>query len=74
MPLSFLDKGAKYLATIYRDADDAHWKTNPEVYTIEKFIVDSSTVLRMQLANGGGAAVSLQPAASGQLQKFRLYK
>jgi hypothetical protein len=73
-PLSFLDKGTKYLATIYRDADDAHWKTNPEAYKIEKFLVDSSTVLRLQLLNGGGAAVSLQPAGSDHLQKFGQYK
>ncbi len=74
LPLQFLDKGKKYLATIYRDADDADWKTNPEAYIIEKFIVESSAVLKLQLANGGGVAVSLRPALAAEQQQFRAYK
>ncbi len=74
MPLAFLDKGKKYIATLYRDADDANWKTNPESYKIEKFIVDRSTVLKLQLANGGGTAVSLKPATGTEQQKYPPYK
>ncbi len=62
VPLGFLDKGKKYVATIYKDADDADWKSNPEAYKIEKLIVDNSTVLKLQLAKGGGAAISIMPA------------
>lgn len=58
VPLNFLDKGKKYIATIYKDADNADWKTNPEAYKIEKVAVNSSSVLKLKLANGGGAAVS----------------
>ena len=36
VPLRFLDKGKKYIATIYRDADNADWKNNPEAYQIDK--------------------------------------
>jgi hypothetical protein len=57
--LSFLDKGRKYAATIYADGDDADWKTNPEAYKIEYLTVDSSKELTVQLAAGGGAAISL---------------
>ncbi len=73
MPLSFLDKGKKYVATIYRDADDADWKSNPEAYRIEQFIVSDATVLKINLAPGGGAAVSIMPATAQQQQKLKSY-
>ena len=59
--LSFLDKGKKYIATIYADAPDADWKTNPEAYTIKKMTVTSTTHLSLKLAPGGGTAVSIVP-------------
>mgnify|MGYP003575468307 CR=1 FL=1 len=61
IPLDFLDKGKKYTATVYRDADNADWKTNPEAYKIEKITVRSSSKLKLKLANGGGAAISIMP-------------
>ena len=59
--LSFLDKGKKYVATIYGDAPGADWKTNPEAYTIKKMTVTNTTHLQLKLAPGGGAAVSIVP-------------
>lgn len=59
--LSFLDKGKKYTAVIYKDADNADWQSNPEAYAIEKITVDNTTVLHIRLAPGGGAAVSIMP-------------
>ncbi len=59
LPLNFLDKGKIYTATIYRDADNADWKENPEAYKIEKVKVTAGTMLHIKLANGGGAAVSI---------------
>jgi hypothetical protein len=59
--LGFLDKGRKYKAIIYRDADGADWKANPEAYTIETITVDSGARLKLKLAPGGGAAVSIVP-------------
>jgi hypothetical protein len=73
LPLLFLDKGKKYLATIYRDAPNADWKDNPESYTIEQFIVDGNTNLNIMLAPGGGAAVSIYPAAAADLKKIKMY-
>lgn len=67
--LDFLDPGKQYLATIYRDAGDADWKTNPEAYTIEKKIVNSQASLQLPLAPGGGAAVSLS-VATPEMQKM----
>jgi hypothetical protein len=72
--LSFLDKGKKYIATIYRDANNAHWEQNPQSYTIEKFIVDSNTKLNLKLAPGGGAAVSIMPASSTNVKGVKKYK
>jgi glucan 1,4-alpha-glucosidase len=59
IPLNFLDKGKTYTAIIYRDADNADWKENPEAYIIEKRTVDAGTMLSVKLAPGGGAAVSI---------------
>lgn len=61
IPLKFLPNGRKYVATIYSDAPDAHWQSNPQAYRIEKIEVDNSTVLRLNLASGGGAAISIKP-------------
>ena len=57
--LDFLAKGKKYMATVHGDAADADWKTNPEAYTIKKISVDSNSKLDLELAPGGGAAVSI---------------
>jgi hypothetical protein len=59
LPLTFLDKGRQYQATIYKDAGNAQWKDNPEAYVIEKRMVDSNTRLTIRLAEGGGTAVSI---------------
>lgn len=72
--LSFLDADKKYVATIYRDADNADWKNNPEAYVIEKFLVDSKTALRLKLAPGGGTAVSFMPATAAQVKQLKKYK
>ena len=57
--LDFLTTGKKYKATIYADASDADWKTNPEAYKIQQVLVDHSSKLELVLAPGGGAAVSI---------------
>lgn len=72
--LSFLDTDKKYVATIYRDADNAHWKDNPEAYVIEKFLVDAKTLLKLKLAPGGGSAVSLMPAKAEEIKLYKKYK
>ncbi|MDB4923577.1 MAG: hypothetical protein JWQ54_5560 [Mucilaginibacter sp.] len=61
IPLDFLDKGKKYVATIYADAADGDWKNNPEAYQISSYTVNTGTKLSLKLANGGGAAVSIKP-------------
>lgn len=74
IPLTFLDKAASYVATIYHDASSADWKDNPEAYTIERFIVSSTSTLNIILAKGGGAAVSIRPAGREEVKKIKKYE
>jgi hypothetical protein len=55
----FLEKGKKYIATIYADAKDAHYKTNPQAYTIRKMTVTNKSKLAQLSAPGGGYAISI---------------
>lgn len=55
----FLDGGKKYIATIYADDADAHYKTNPQAYTIRKVVVTSKSKLTQKCAPGGGFAISV---------------
>ncbi|MGC6431673.1 MAG: glycoside hydrolase family 97 protein [Jejuia sp.] len=59
--LDFLDEGKKYEATIYADAKDAHFKTNPQAYTIKTKKVSSKSKLKLWSASGGGYAISIKP-------------
>jgi hypothetical protein len=71
--LNFLDKDKKYVATIYADADDADYQSNPEAYQIKKYLVNANTKLNLKLAKGGGAAISIKPATSED-NGLELYK
>ncbi len=55
----FLDAGKKYTATIYADAKDADYKTNPQAYTITKLNVTNKSKLSQLSVPGGGFAISI---------------
>lgn len=59
--LDFLDKGKKYVCTVYADAKDADYEKNPKAYTISRRTVKQGDRLRLKMAPGGGFAVSLFP-------------
>ena len=59
--LDFLDPNRKYEATIYQDAKDADYLTNPQAYVISRKTVNCKTVLKLNAVPGGGFAVSLKP-------------
>ena len=61
--LDFLDKGKKYVCTVYADAKDADYEKNPKAYTITRRTVKQGDRLRLKMAPGGGFAVSLFPVA-----------
>jgi len=55
----FLDEKKTYIATIYSDAKDAHYKTNPQAYEIRKVVLDKESKLFQFSAPGGGFAISI---------------
>ena len=57
--LDFLPEGQMYLATVYRDKKDAHYKNNPKAYTVEKYTVTNKSKFELFCAPGGGYAISL---------------
>ena len=58
--LDFLTPGQPYEATIYADAPDADFETNPQAYTITRQMVTSTSVLDLKMARSGGFAISLR--------------
>lgn len=61
LKLDFLDPNRKYEATIYQDAKDANYLSNPQAYVISRKTVNCKTVLKLNAVPGGGFAVSLKP-------------
>ena len=59
--LDFLDAGRKYEATIYADAADANYLTNPQAYTVTTKKVDAKTTLKLKAVSGGGYAITIRP-------------
>ena len=56
VPLTFLDPDTEYTLTLWRDGDDADWKTNPYSYLIETRAVHACDTLHVNMASGGGFA------------------
>lgn len=59
MNFDFLEKGRKYECTIYADAKDAHYETNPKAYVITKKTVKQGDKIKMVEAPGGGFVMSV---------------
>jgi hypothetical protein len=59
--LDFLSPNEKYQAIIYQDGTDADWKKNPKSYVIKNIEVTSKSKIKLNLANGGGTAISFKP-------------
>jgi alpha-glucosidase len=62
VPLRFLEEGREYVATLYADGKGADWQTNPQDYEITERRVGRDSMLGLDLAAGGGAAVRIRPA------------
>ncbi len=63
----FLGSGKTWVAEIYRDGEDAHWKTNPHAFVREQFLVTSRSAYTLRLAPGGGQAIRFRPAGAADL-------
>lgn len=59
LSFDFLQPGKKYMATIYKDAENADYEKNPASYSIEKKELTASSALQIKLARGGGCAISI---------------
>lgn len=68
----FLDPSKEYVATLYADAPDADYETNPQAYTIRTGRVTSKTTLKVPMARGGGFALSVREAAAGDRKLGKL--
>lgn len=69
--LDFLDAGKTYIATIYADAREAHYKTAPQAYTIRKVVVNNKSKLSQLSAPGGGYAISIIEADKSQTKGLK---
>ena len=71
--LDFLEPNQVYVAKIYADAENAHYKTNPQAYTIREVRCTSKSTLKQFVAAGGGYAVSFRKATEAD-KKLKMLK
>ncbi len=55
----FLNTNDVYEATIYEDAENAHWNDNPTAINIRKIEITNQSNLKLKLASGGGFSISI---------------
>ena len=58
---SFLNPTQQYTATIYKDAKNADYLTNPQAYKIETRKINSKTKLKIKTVAAGGFGISVVP-------------
>ena len=66
LPLDFLPSGKTYRLDLYRDADDAHYRTNKTALTIETRNVSSTDSLKLMMKTAGGFGAILTYIAPAQ--------
>ena len=72
--LDFLDPSKNYVATLYADAPTADYETNPEAYVIRTGKVSSASKLKIDMARGGGFALSIRAFDPSQDAKLKRLK
>ncbi|MGZ9165418.1 MAG: glycoside hydrolase family 97 protein [Anaerolineales bacterium] len=73
-PLDFLTPGVTYVAEIYADGDGAHYLNNAYALETSRVLVDSTTLLKLDLAPGGGQAIRFYPASREEIDSFPIYQ
>ncbi|MCQ2571234.1 MAG: glycoside hydrolase family 97 protein [Candidatus Saccharibacteria bacterium] len=58
--LDFLEPEVNYVATLYRDSDDAHYRDHQTGYVIEEKVLRRGDKIEIYMAPGGGFAMKLQ--------------
>ena len=56
----FLDDNKSYVAIVYKDGPSAHWDDNPLDYLIETIEIDKNSNITIDIASGGGFAISIK--------------
>ena len=74
LALDFLEPSKQYVATVYADAPNAHYRTNPQAYTIRKGLVDAKTIRRLKAAPGGGYAISIIEVSKAETKGLKKLK
>ena len=74
LSLNFLQPSKAYVATLYADAKDADYQTNPTAYQIKKGVVTSDSQLNIDLARSGGFALSIMEATPEDLNDLKPLK
>jgi hypothetical protein len=59
--LAFLEAGKTYQARIYADAPESDFESNPTAYEMREQQVTRDTILNVELARGGGQAITITP-------------
>jgi len=67
VPLSFLDKAKKYVASIYTDDDAVKTKTHVRV---SRYIVNGDCMLNLSVKASGGVAMHFVPVIANDLKSF----
>lgn len=57
--LDFLDPDINYIATVYRDSEDAHYRDHQVGYVIEEKVLRRGDKIEIYMAPGGGFAMKL---------------
>lgn len=60
LSFEFLEEGQTFQAVLYKDGKNAHWNDNPTDIDIENLTINRDSKLTIQLAAGGGFALSLK--------------
>lgn len=68
---NFLEKGKTYIATIYADTNNAHYRNNPQAYNIYTVLVTNKSELLQYTAPGGGLAISIVEAGKKQVKGLK---
>ena len=74
LTFDFLDPNKTYIATLYADQKDAHYRNNPQAYEIKKGTVTNKSKLSQYSAPGGGFAISIREASAQEIKGFKKLK
>ncbi len=70
IPLPFLEKGRKYIATVYGDSKLTNWEKDPEKVEIGNYLVTASDTIIAPLSRASGNAITIYPVEKESSDNF----